>query len=437
VPPPATNCIVEKPYWWEAAPREHLDKDAKIPDRADVTVIGSGFTGLSAALTLAQAGASVLVLDAASPGYGASTRNAGFISRALKHSFGSLMKTRGEKDACRLYSETHNSFHHLLSLINELDIDCQLQHVGRVRGAGSPEGYEKMAREVELRNRYLGEQSYVVPRSNQHLETSIDLFHGVQVVPDYKNLHPGLLHSGLLAAARSAGVAVLGYTPVTGIRRDGSIFEVATPRGRVASRNVLLATNGYTPSGLGDWHRRVIPFDAYIIATNEMTPDQITRALPTNRATSDSAFNLDFIRSSPDSTRLLIGGLTGRLPRDVIGTGQDLRRRLIRYFPSLSDATTSHVWTGKCAGTFDMLPHVGHRDGIHYATGYCFAGVSMGTYLGHKVAKKILGKSNADTAFDDQPLEKRSFYYGQRWLVPLAMTYYNYKDRQARTYKMP
>jgi glycine/D-amino acid oxidase-like deaminating enzyme len=424
------------PYWWNAAPREK-EASCSLPAKADVVIVGSGFTGLSAALRLAEAGRSVVVLDSGAPGCGASTRNMGFISRALKHSFGSLVKARGEQQACNLYAETRNAFDHLMHVIERYQIECHLQSSGRVRGAMSPAGYESMAREVELRNRCLGDESYMLPRDKQSSEVSIDLFHGVQVIPDYKSLHPGLLHDGILREARRAGALVLGFSRVTGILRDKERFEVTTVRGKISAHNVLLATNGYTTSELGDWYRRVIPFDAFIMATQPLADDQIAKLLPTDRATSDAAFNLDFLRSSPDRSRLLFGGLTGSSPRNLRRTGERLRSRLVRYLPSLSDADVEHCWTGRCAGTFDMLPHVGQRNGIFYAMGYCFAGVSMGTYLGQIAAEKILGNVDAKTAFDDQPFDSKPYYFGQRSLVSAAMTYYNWKDRRSRSYMMP
>ncbi len=91
----------------------------------------------------------------------------------------------------------------------------------------------------------------------------------------------------------------------------------------------------------------------------------------------------------------------------------------------------SHAWTGRCAGTFDLYPHIGEQAGLHYAMGYCFAGVPMGTYLGRKAAAKILGAADGATIFDALPFPSHFLYSGNPWFVPLAMRFYDWKDRRA------
>jgi glycine/D-amino acid oxidase-like deaminating enzyme len=104
---------------------------------------------------------------------------------------------------------------------------------------------------------------------------------------------------------------------------------------------------------------------------------------------------------------------------------------LVRNFPELAAYPLHRAWTGRCAGTFDLFPHVGKNDGVHFAMGYCFSGLPMGTYLGGKAAAKILGLKEGATAFDSLDFRTFPLYRGNPWFVPLAMKWYDLKDRAA------
>ena len=108
--------------------------------------------------------------------------------------------------------------------------------------------------------------------------------------------------------------------------------------------------------------------------------------------------------------------------------GERLHQRLLRVFPDLGDLKFDHVWTGKCGGTFDMNPRIGCHDGIHYAGGYCFAGVPMGTLFGRKLAMRILGQPGGESVFDSEPPAKW-FYRGNPWFVPYAIRWMSRQDR--------
>ena len=153
----------QEPYWWEAAPRPRLEPEP-LPEKVDVVVVGSGFTGLSAALTLARAGREVAVIEARDPGFGASTRNAGFVGKTLKHSFREVMTKEGLARAIAVHGEARAAFDHVIELIEKEQISCGLERCGRFMGALSAHHYETMAAELELRHRHLGEEFEMVPR---------------------------------------------------------------------------------------------------------------------------------------------------------------------------------------------------------------------------------------------------------------------------------
>ena len=195
---------------------------------------------------------------------------------------------------------------------------------------------------------------------------------------------------------------------------------------------MVLATNGYTGRATPDFRRRVIPFRAFMIATEPLGREVLERALPQGRTFHDYNNNLTYIRPAPDRSRLLLGALTGTVEDNLEIMATRLHGRLRQVFPELAGVRLSHCWSGYGAAAFDLYPHVGVRDGVHYAMGYCFAGLPMGTYLGHKAALMVLGSPEARTVFGERELPTRSYYWGRPWFVPAAMAYYNWLDRRGR-----
>jgi glycine/D-amino acid oxidase-like deaminating enzyme len=422
------DCRLE-PYWWRAAPHKR-EKAGALPSSADVAIVGSGITGLVAAIHLARAGRSVVVLDAQEPGRGASSRNAGYVGRTLKHTFGEIMASHGLGYAIRVYRELMEAFRSVAETVQSLNIDCCYRHQGRFLMATSAAMYETMLHEFDLRAKHLGEPFDPVKQSEQGSEIGTSLYHGGVRIEDHAGLHPGLYHQGLLTNAVALGVAVQGFTPVTRIAGDQGRFRIATSVGDLNARDVLVATNGYTGDLIPWLKRRVIPFDAYMIATEPLDPALVSRLLPTDRTYIDWNFNVDFIRRAPDDpSRIIFGGLTGGRVTNLKAMAHRLHGRLTRIFAALGSARIDHVWTGRCAGTFDLYPHLGVHEGVHYALGYCFAGVPMGTWFGMKAARRILGSPEGDTVFSERPLTSHPLYWGNPWFVPLAIKYLSRHDQ--------
>ncbi len=425
----------QEPYWWTAAPRPE-ETPGPLPARADVAVIGSGFTGLSAALTLARGGRDVVVLEAGPAGFGASSRNAGFVGKTLKHSFSSLLESQGERAAVTIYKDMQNAFDCVTGLIEREQIACHYRQCGRYMAANSPVHYEAMARDLENRRKYLGDESEMVPRGDQRRAFGADRYHGGAIIPGLGALHPGLYHLGLLERVRNAEALVLGHTAVTAVRREapGSSggFSVVTERGTLQAREVVVATNGYTGRATPELRRRVVPFRGFMIATEELPEAQLARLFPHARTTHDYNNNLVYLRRAPDSPRILMGGLTGTMTDNLEMMAGRLHAMLAAILPELKDVRLSRAWNGFGAGSFDLYPHLGTHDGLHYAMGYCFAGVPMGTYLGHKLALRLLGAPDAETVFADRPFPSKWWYRGTPWFLPAYMGHYNWLDRRGR-----
>ena len=238
-----TDDFKTTPYWWDSAPRPQRVTSA-LPAKTDVVIVGSGATGLSAALTLARAGREVVLAEAGDPGQGASSRATGAVGRTLKHGFSEILSLEGEASAKRMYGEARQAYDFLVNLIENEKIDCDMVQPGRYMAANTAAHYEAMARDLELKRRHLGDSYRMVPRADQHQEIGSDFFHGGGVVPDQRLINPGKFRLEFLARAREAGASIAPNNPVTGIRREADGFEVATEAGRISTRDVIVATNG-------------------------------------------------------------------------------------------------------------------------------------------------------------------------------------------------
>jgi glycine/D-amino acid oxidase-like deaminating enzyme len=423
---PLTTDFRDAPYWWDAAPPTAIARGAPAPSY-DVVVIGSGYTGLRAALTLARAGRGVAVFDKESPGHGASRRNAGFLGRTLKHAYVDLKAAKGAAHAAAIYRDLSMAFDSTLAFIEEEGIDCHAVRCGRFIGATSAAHYAGLERELAGMKADLGLPYSMLPRGRVREEMASDLYDGGAVIPDLGSLHPGLYHRGLMTRALDAGVSIFGNCEVTAVER-GERFRVSTAAGETRARDVVVATNGYTPKCL-PWHaRRVIPFVGYMAATEPLPPDLLAKQLPNRRTVIDSNLDIDFFRPAPDTPRLLFGGATANGLEDPEAIAALLHARLKRALPDLADVKLSHVWTGRCAGTFDMMPHIGRHGGMWHGMGYNYAGIPMGSFFGLKIAQRILGLPEGATAFEGAAFPTLAFYRGDPWFLPLAMRYFAWKD---------
>jgi glycine/D-amino acid oxidase-like deaminating enzyme len=422
-----TGDFAERPHWWDQAAPEP-GEEGDLPAASDVAIVGSGYTSLVAALHLARAGRSVLVLEANEAGHGASRRNAGYLGRTLKRSFTWLEQHHGPDFAIGVYRELDAARQFVWALVAELGIDSHIAQCGRFIGATSEAHYTDLARELEAMRRRLGFPYEMIAPMDVRRELASDAYMGGAVIPDLGSIHPALYHRGLLQAARAAGVRVFTHTPVTKLIRDGRAVQVTTARGQVTARDAIVATNGYTPRHLSWLARRVVPFEGFMAATEEIAPALMAKLIPNGRTVIDSNTNINFIRPAPDQRKILFGGLTGSRPRDLRDMGVRLHAMVTRLLPDLGHIRLSRVWRGQCAGTFDFLPHIGRHEGLWYALGYNFAGVPMGSYLGLKLAQQILGKEEGATIFGTTPFPTVPFYGGNPWFVPLAMRWFDWKD---------
>ena len=400
-----------------------------LPATADVAIVGSGYTGLSAALTLARAGRSVIVLEAHEIGHGASTRNGGAVGETLRHSYTTLIDKLGRSRAIALYKGVREARAFVEQLITDEGIECCFTRVGRFVGAHRRGDYESMARDLEARKRDIGLDADMIPQAEMQKAIGSQAYFGGRIIHSDANLHPALFHQGLLERVVAAGVAVVPQTPVAAIVREGARFSVVSSRGTIAADKVIVATNGYTDVASTWLRHRLIPIQSQIIATAPLPRETIERLIPQGRQLGDTRKLHNYYRTSPDGTRVLFGGRAGANElKDRHKSAELLRQQMIGIFPQLGDVEVTHAWAGFIAYTFDALPHMTEHDGIHFSAGYCGSGVAMAPYLGHKTALKILGAPEAKTPFDSA-YRTMPGYFGTPWFMPAAVWWLGVRDR--------
>ncbi|WP_104020198.1 NAD(P)/FAD-dependent oxidoreductase [Roseovarius nitratireducens] len=425
---PAALCC--EPYWRQipdASGGERLPQ----PEKVDVAVIGSGFTGLSAALTLVRAGRSVAVLEKDQLGAGASTRNGSQLgSGNQKFHVKTLIEMFGELKAKALLLEGVAMLDYIEELIRVEKLDCHFGRCGRFRGAVRPAHYDAMARDMEDLRKHAGVESFMVPKEDQHKEIYTDFFHGGSVLPDDASLHPGLYHHALVTRLRDSGAVLLEETPALGIEADGREFVVSTPAGPIRAANVIAATNGYTRGFDRYLSRRIVQVPSSVIVTETVPQQTIDALMPAKRMYGNSARVFFYFRAAPSEPRLIWGGRVGRMVRaNTPHAFGHLAADMLRVFPDLGAVKATHGWTGQIGYTFDELPHLGKTPkGIHFAMGYCGTGVTRSTYFGHKIALKVLGDPKGRTEFDDITFPTHPFHFVADRAVPVVESWYRVKD---------
>lgn len=413
------------PYWWDRTPRPDLPL-TDLPAQVDVAIVGSGYTGLHAALQVARGGRSTLVLDAEDAGFGCSSRNGGQISTSIKPSLAELTRRYGPETGPAILREGHNALRWIGEFIAKEGIDCDFAIPGRFHAAHSPSAFDKLVKDVRNQPEGFEVPATIIPRADQQAEIGTDAYHGGVVFKNHASLDPAAYHQGLLTRVQQAGAHIAPHCRVTKIDPG---FTLHTARGTVQARDVVIATNGYT-SGLTPWlQRRVLPIGSYMIATDPIDPALMDTLMPTNRIVSDSRKVVYYYRPSPDRRRIIFGGRVSSAETDTQESARRLKRDLDALFPALKDTKISHSWMGFVAYTFDELANCGQHDGMYYAMGYCGSGVSMASYLGMRIGQQVLGLPEGATPFTAAPMTTRPLYTGKPWFLPATVAAYRLRDR--------
>ena len=406
-----------------------------LPERADVAVIGAGFTGLSAARTLAKGGARVAVLEAENVGWGASCRNGGMVLSGLKLGIPTLMKRYGREATQRMYAASLESIDCVEGIVREEGIACDFERCGHLEVACKARHFEEFRRGAEMVEREFGRRLKIVEKKDLSGEIGSAIYHGGLVDEVSAGLNPARYVAGLGAAAAKAGAEILEKTRVTGLKRAArggeSGWKVTTSRGVFHAKDVLVGTSGYTSAVTPALQKKIIPIGSFIIVTDVLRKELARELSPRGRMIYDSKNYLYYYRLTPDR-RMLFGGRAAFFPENentVRESARILREGMISVYPQLRDVRVEFVWGGTLDFAFDIMPHAGRMEGMYFSVGYAGHGVAMATLLGKKMAEAILtGRDEnpfAGIAFPGAPL---GMYNGKPWFLPLAGAWYKFLD---------
>jgi glycine/D-amino acid oxidase-like deaminating enzyme len=392
-----------------------------------VAIIGGGYTGLAAARALARRGVDATVLERHTLGWGASSRNGGFVLPGFKPEMEELARRLGNARAAGMFELSLDAMRYLASLISEEGIGCDFSRCGAISLAAKPSHLKGLEQSGRFLREQLGYQTELLSRADLSQEIGSSRYHGGLVDPGGCSLQPAKYVRGLAQAAERAGARLLEGAEVTRIRRIPGGFEVKTGLGTMRSREVLAATNGYTPPALGRLRRRVIPIGSYQIATSPLDEELAHRLVPRGRVFSDTKHLLYYFRLSPDR-RMVFGGRASFTPASPRRSAEILTAGMREVFPELATATIEYAWSGKVAYPMDHLPHAGRLDGIYYSMGYCGHGVALATYLGGRMGEVLAG-AGAIPDLGTTRFRAIPFYTGVPWFLPLVGGYYRARDR--------
>ena len=418
-----------RPYWHATMPELPDRTGRELPDSVDAVVVGGGYTGLAAARALAAGGASVVVLEARTLGWGASTRNGGIAHPGYKWGPRALVKRYGPELARRLYRDSVDATEFLGRTIRDARIDAELRFNGYMELASARSHADEFEEEAEIRAEW-GIPARVISRERLADEVGTAAYHGGLTIDTGGLLHPGKWFAGLVGLAEAAGARLHEGTRARSIRRqpDGR-FVVTTERGSIHAGDVLVATNGYTDGAAPSLRRRIIPIGSYIIATEPLPEDLAREISPTGRAYFDTRNFLSYWHVSADR-RLLFGGRVSFFPTTVDRTAKLLHRRMLEVHPQVAGYRVEYSWGGKIGMTFDRMPHIGRSGGLMYAMGCCGSGVVLLHWLGTKAAEWMGGAEAPALANLRFPLVPAP-YEGRPWFLPVVGEFFRARDRLA------
>jgi glycine/D-amino acid oxidase-like deaminating enzyme len=387
-PGPRAGC-----WWDETIPSPswpELTQDLTV----DVAVVGGGFTGLSAALHLAQAGTSVAVLEAETPGWGASGRNGGFCCLGGSKLSPKAMSRRFGASAAREYGQAEEDAVHLVAdLLRDHRIEADVHSKGETQLAHNARAMTALRKGAD---------------STGVLHEAKDLpglgfggaFHGGYTNPVGFGLNPRKYLFGLAEAAQRNGARLFQKSAVQIVQKTAQGFEVTTPLGKVRASNVLICTNGYSSEDVPHWMSgRYMPAQSTVLVTRPLTKLELAaQGWTTDQMSYDTRHLLHYFRLMPD--RRFLFGMRGGLrssPRAEAAIRHKVQRDFTQMFPEWSAVDITHIWSGMVCLTRGLTPYAGPvpgQPGMFAGFAFHGNGVAMGTFCGRALAQLALGQGS-------------------------------------------
>ncbi len=394
----------------------------------NVAIIGAGFTGLSAAVHLAERGQRVVVLEAQTPGWGASGRNGGQVNPGLKEDPDTIEERFGADMGARMIALSGGAGQFVFDLIARHGIACDARQTGWVQPFHNAASEQVVRRRVAQWTRR-GASLRILDRDTTVGLLGTTTYQGAMI--DYRggNLHPLNYALGLADAALAAGAAVHGNSRVVSHQVQGDRHVLTTARGRVVADKVLVCTNGYTDATIPPLRRTLVPIRSIQVATEILPPELNARILPHGHSASDARRLLLYFRKDA-AGRFIMGGRGNYGETATRRQMQVLRDASVALYPELRGIGWRHAWGGFVAMTRDHYPHLDQvQPGVMAAMGYSGRGVAMATVLGKVMADWATGTPVADLPFPVTSPRPIPFYFLRRPAVVATVAWSRLRDR--------
>ena len=416
--------IKNEPYWWSDAKPEFVAQ-VEWPSNADVVIVGAGYTGLSAALTLLDSGLKVIIIDKEIAGFGASSRNGGITSGKIKPSIRELKAKFGLDFSKQIVAEGDLARKDLYDFIKKEKIDCDLKINGMFVGATSKKGLVNQKKEADFNFKSIGIENKIIEKKDVPDFIESKKYEGGVFDDKIGSIHPAKLVKSMIHLVHKKGGLIFDKTTFKKSERNGKKFNILTNKGLVKSNHLIIATNAYTDKNIPWLRKKLIPVISEMISTCEIGNNRVKSLMP-KLTTFGEALNLFYyFRPSPDGKRILIGGRRVRYNNE--NPTKKLKSGLLEIFPGLNDIEISNHWYGFVTFPVDQIPKLVMHEGIIYAAGYCGSGTVWSRWFGKKAAEIILNFEQK-SAFYNIPFRKIPFYNGYPWFVPVAIKYFKMQD---------
>jgi len=375
--------------FWQKTCRETVRADQLSVDlTVDIAIVGGGYTGCSAALTAAQAGASVCLLESQKIGHGGSGRNVGLVNAGLWLPPDEIRAHLGQGAGDRLIDMLALAPADVFDLIERHQIACDPVRQGTLHCAHSAAGFRGLhTRYSQLSS--AGAPVTLLSAEEARARTGSAAFHGALFDPRAGTIQPLGYAVGLARAAQSAGAQIFAQSPVKTLRRQNSEWVLTTPRGTVRAKSVLQATNAYH-SGLHNTAPAYVPIYYFQYATAPLSHNLRASILAGGEGCWDTGLIMTSFRLDADG-RMIIGGM-GDLghPGSSAHIGW-VRRKLDALYPQLADQPLEHGWHGRIAMTSDHIPKITQiGPNALSAHGFSGRGIGPGTVFGRQMALSLL-----------------------------------------------
>lgn len=417
------------PFWVEDHPRPDR-LTSGLPAETDYLIVGSGLTGLTAALRLSTSDDTVTVIEAGEIAGGASSINGGMVSPDVKAGIRRVFEIHGPEIGREMWDSTVRSVALVRDLATRPGVEALVHDSGLAalgRGKRQLSGFKAT---VSWYRENLGVDWKVLAGDDVGQVVGGEHFDAALFEPEGFGVHPARLAFGVAGEVVKSGALIVDGCEAISIASTKTGHRVTTTKGTVDAGTVILATNGYTTNRpIERMSRLVVPVGSYIIVTEPIGAERAEEVFPGGVMTYTRRRLLNYMRRTHDD-RILLGGRRSLHPGlDLDESAADLRRALVTYWPQLEDVAISHVWGGKLGIPFDLIPHIGRVDGVWYAMGYAGHGVGLACQLGYELAGMLMGE-DPPSVYNRIRHDGRFYYTGRNaWFLTPASYLYRVLDK--------